>query len=60
MREGESLWLRLSERWRKRRSRRRNADLLAAGQLLPDDPEAEQETQRPATDVFSWLGRNPR
>jgi hypothetical protein len=37
----ESLWLRLRERWRKRRARARNAQLLAAGRRLPDDAEPD-------------------
>jgi len=59
--EGHSLWLRLSRRrrdWLSRRRARRNQQVLDAGRLLPDDPEARRNP-RP-TDVFSWLARRDR
>ena len=50
--------------WRARRRATRNQEWLDAGSRLLDDPVETgtkiQEPQPPVTDVFSWLGRNPR
>jgi hypothetical protein len=61
--EQGSLWLRLGQRrrdWLAQRRASRNQQLLDAGRLLADDGEAERDPEPPVTDVFSWLGRNPR
>jgi hypothetical protein len=49
----------LTQRWRewlRRRRTTRNQQLLEAGRLLLDDPQADRDPQPPVTDVYSWLG----
>jgi hypothetical protein len=59
--EEGSLWqdlLRRRRDWLARRRANRNQQLLDAGRLSPDDPEADEGARSSETDVFSWLGRN--
>jgi hypothetical protein len=60
--EAGSMWsdlLRRRRDWLARRRANRNQQWLDAGRVPPDEPETDDGTRSPETDVFSWLGRNP-